>query len=1010
MIRYYPLVTIMFLYFSQAGSGQVNIIGPTEVCGGCHEFEVDSQSGTALQWQITSPNGSNTFNQGNPLTICFDSLLVHGAYTLTATTSNGVIATHVVYYWPPSSIFVGAQSTNFCNDPGNSCDQVCAGTEIQYAMEFPGQFNVIIEVTGGTLVDQGLYNFSILWDQPGQGSILVHDPVDQCILPFYLCVEILPNPDAIIGYNQQIAPSLIEICAGSTLPLQDLSQPFGKAFWTVSDGRISTEVNPTFQFDTPGDFTVTLIENGGCNCADTTSILVRVTADIAPSLDCMGTVCPGEQATYTATPGCAYIWTVSGNATILSGGTPGDETITVLWNSGPLGLITLESGGCPGFCPTATEFRIPILETTVPIEGPASVCSGNTATYFIQPYRGTEYTWTVSPGATILQGQGTNQITVSWPEVITISAGWVEVTFDHCTQGCSGSGRKDIHITYPFHVRGPLSGCPGDALDFEALRGNFPLGCNWEVLDEQGNAVANSVGLQTSYNYTANHGSGLFTVVASQPDPAQSCNTFYRWSFRIADPLPMPDSITGPDQICPGQSFSYLGHSSRPDLQLEWTIINGGSTTQKILDQTVVTWNAGGGPWRLQLRHRLSQAPNCVSDPVVMNLTALTQFDIQGDNELCIGETAPYYIGQNVGNMQIDWQLTPTSAGILQQNLTNVAITITWLDSGPATLQASICGVIQNYPVMVRPLPNPMVSGPSGICAGATASITTLDTYVQYGWYDEAGTLVSNSSSPDLGPGTWLIGVCDNLGCRDTNAFSLASYPAPEISLTSPDPMGICLANGDSGPMLHALAGNSGYQITWFHNGVLLPGASGQSVQVNDYGSYYVVVTDQNGCSSQSNALVVFDFCLGGGVVIGGQPVSGSPCPELSYTISPGAYCNIRAYEAVSSGPAITNPEWRVYDIINPGFQSIFQQTISYTFAKAGYYTLYFTGVLNGNACELAFIDTIPVSADFSAETVCEEDMMSFSDQSTYLPAYAITGWQWNFGDPASGPNNISTL
>ena len=33
----------------------------------------------------------------------------------------------------------------------------------------------------------------------------------------------------------------------------------------------------------------------------------------------------------------------------------------------------------------------------------------------------------------------------------------------------------------------------------------------------------------------------------------------------------------------------------------------------------------------------------------------------------------------------------------------------------------------------------------------------------------------------------------------------------------------------------------------------------------------------------------------------------------------------------------------------------------------------------------------------------------AFKEVSTYLPAYSLTGWQWNFGDPASLQQNQST-
>ena len=67
-----------------------------------------------------------------------------------------------------------------------------------------------------------------------------------------------------------------------------------------------------------------------------------------------------------------------------------------------------------------------------------------------------------------------------------------------------------------------------------------------------------------------------------------------------------------------------------------------------------------------------------------------------------------------------------------------------------------------------------------------------------------------------------------------------------------------------------------------------------------------------------------------------------------------------------------------------------------------------------GNTCSDTIRDTVylgSATANFAfADSACSGSVVQFTDSSTGSPNNAVTGWSWNFGDPASGPNNTSTL
>lgn len=77
---------------------------------------------------------------------------------------------------------------------------------------------------------------------------------------------------------------------------------------------------------------------------------------------------------------------------------------------------TYSTGNIAG-CDDSETLTINVVNTITPtISGNANVCNDNTTvyTYSVPTITGTVYEWTVSAGGTIVAGQGTNQITVTW--------------------------------------------------------------------------------------------------------------------------------------------------------------------------------------------------------------------------------------------------------------------------------------------------------------------------------------------------------------------------------------------------------------------------------------------------------------------------------------------------------------------------------------------------------------------------------------------------------------------
>jgi gliding motility-associated-like protein len=153
--------------------------------------------------------------------------------------------------------------------------------------------------------------------------------------------------------------------------------------------------------------------------------------------------------------------------------------------------------------------------------------------------------------------------------------------------------------------------------------------------------------------------------------------------------------------------------------------------------------------------------------------------------------------------------------------------------------------------------------------------------------------------------------------------------------------------------------------------------------------TYSLTVTDANGCTNSSamnltiNALPIPKF------------ISLDKC-----------FNNATPFTDQSTGGP-TQWSWNFGD-----GNSAVQQNPSHTYASAGNYLVTLVAT-NGFGCKDSIqhhviVNPIPV-ASFASNTVCIGNATSFTDHSS-ITSGSVSGWSWNFGDPASGANNISNL
>ncbi|MFN4256600.1 MAG: PKD domain-containing protein, partial [Saprospiraceae bacterium] len=1000
---------------------QVYIVGNEAICSGqCTDLTVvvTGASGTNLSFLWSGP-GNFSATQSS-VTACNP-----GTYTVRVLGNNGAVAwaEFVVYGIPSPQLLIFSDNKAPCNDSLSggqpACEKVCPYSTVTYSA---------IGGTGGQLwgadwsifgaqsytFDQQNNSVTVTWGGPGTGSLTVFSGDSLgCPGEATKCVTIIEPPQAEIGAAPAVQNGVIKICKGGTVYFENQSQDADYFEWDFGNGQTSLLANPTITFNQPGTFTARLIASSACLCSDTTEVQIQVESGDTPSLDCVGTICAGETVTYTSSTSCGgYIWQVSPNGQVIGGGGLTDNNITIQWTDGPLGTIQLGTLACVGnVCPEPAIVQVPIIADNAEIKGTARVCPSAEEVYSIEPFSGTNFVWTVASGGYITSGQGTHEIKVQWTSPSNVNTThWLSVEYTNCYLGCSGRDSLAVKILSPFFITGPVEVCEDGEELFSAKlsSNNSPFSCQWSLNAPAGGNTWNSASASTSTLIPFADGDGSYRILATPADPSRTCTDRAEWALTAKAKPAKPTAILGETTICPGQIYEYEADGVSPGNNVVWQAQNGGPATSATENATTLrTWGAANPRW-LSAAQITADDLACRSDTVRVNIADLPPISMSGKPLVCIGEVANYAV-QNFQNIDYQWQITPSDAGVFAEGNGTGAVEVFWQKPGTHTLRVTVCGKTATQNITVVDVPAPDVQHPAGLCPNfVDAVMTTVPTYSTWTWLDDTGAVVSTDAVPDLGPGTYAVEVRDANGCPAKTEFTIDEFPSPNLSVTTPDPTGFC--NNSVFVTMSALVTADGdYTYNWFKDNVPL-GVNTPTYTTNQYGKYTVNVVNQFGCPAKDGPITLFEYC-GGGVCH--NPSHPQTCPPgtVDIAIDPATVCNTFQFHN-SSGPLYQpgTAQWAFGESGGIALGTSFDENPLFMFPNAGHYivVLYATAT-NGAVCKDLDSVRVRAVARFEATPGCPGFPTVFKDISTFLPGEAIAGWAWNFGDPASGANNIST-
>ena len=988
------------------------------------ELWVDVQGGNAPYTFLWLTANGNIVSSG--ATVIVDS---PGTYLVQVTDANGeveecmlnVLATFQNNCISPSitagSLSVGHESN--CGNCDGSVDIIgLGGPNYSYTWSngsttssqsglCAGTYTLIITDAVGCILEQSI-------------TIGCTQTTSICPAETSLCIDILENPDAKVTTLPVATNGVISICEGQTVLFNNESEGATIFEWDFGNGNISSSMHTEQTYDNAGTYEAYLIARNDCYCSDTTFFTIEVENALTPMLDCVGTICEGQTVTYTADASCGtYNWTVTGNHNIIDGGGTGDDFISIEWLTGAEGIIELSVSGCTGgaVCLAPTIEVIPIISDDAEIEGPEKVCQEDEAIYFIDDYDGTDFVWTVSTGGNILEGQNTNRIKVKWNGPVSPNADqFVAVDYQNCYLGCEGSDQLDVFILPQLFIEGNIEACENGTSTHAAKKTNIgsnDVDSDWMVTYGNGTVVWTSPSPMSSVTLdwnTISAGDGRYSIRAIPSNPFEVCDAEFTTYVNIIQPPPTVNSIDGVTEICAGQTYTYTANSTENDVQFSWSINDGGNiSTQEGKSINVVFGNTP--PYTLSVLQISTAGLACESEAIDLEVFPLPSFTVSGDGNIC-QETEGTYVTSSFTGVQYDWEVIPSDAGTITQGQNSNIVNVFWHQDGNAQVQVTICGATESTPVTVLEKPQPMVDAPTHLCKDETVIVSVNNVFTSYLWRNEAGGTISSDPTIEVEAGTYELEVSDVFGCTNNIAFTIEEHPLPNVAVSVPGTRLICYANGDPAVEIHATEVPNGYTYVWFHDDVIIAGASGSVITTMEYGKFNAEVTDINGCVTRSRPVFLFEYCDPVGIC-NNPSLADLPCEEgtsVQYTFATAGSCDVVNFTNTSPDFVPGTIEWD-FDDLNSGAENTSTlENPTHQFSRVGYYivTLIATNSA-GLECWDAKVVEVPIVANFNFGKACVGSPVEFEDLSGFLPEESISSWFWDFGNPALGASNNST-
>lgn len=932
--------------------------GPDQhVCIG-ESATLTASGGTTYYWPMTG--GTTGSISVNPIATT--------NYTVIATNANGCTDNDVVTVTVHEAPSVSLQSFFLCTGSIATLDAGVSG--LTYNWSPNGQTTQTITINSG-----GVYGVTVT-DAFGCTSS--------------------STATVTAGTSLNVNLNDVSFCQGDSVVL-DPGYPGMTYVWTPGG-----QTTQTLTVNTPGTYGVTVTDPSGCSGSVSVNAQVNAipVALFSATNECLGIATQFTDASAAAGSNITnWNWNF-GDGHISSQQNPsyafstdGDHTVE---------LTVTSADGCTASYTTIVSVN-PLPEpsfsapnscagTTVAFTNQSTVASGNITTY----------SWNFGGGSTS---------TLTNPSFLFGTSGTKTVTLTATTAGgCSATVSQQVTVfPNPRALATANTVCEGATTTFTntSTITSGTINHSWDFGDGTTSSQRNP-----THTYATG---GVYTALLTTTSQHGCVDT----QAVTVNVQTAPVANAGADQnICTGNSVTLTATGGTNYL---WS--PGNQTTASI------TINPGNST---QYSVTVTDASGCsATDAVAVNILTPPVAQVSNDQSICSGETITLSGSGNGNMMWMPGGSTANSLTVQPAASTQYILTLTDLNG---------CSDQDTVQVVVNPRPSLVTSPDQTICSGSTVALTASGA-ATYSWFP------GGSSNPTMilaptSSNTFIVTGTSAAGCIATDTINITVNQAPVISL---QPTFICqgfsatLDAGNTGSFFSWSTGETTQTISVSDSGnysvvvtnpagcsslgataVIVGGSlasfptsnticNGQAVSLNagnpgstyawstgettqmisttTAGTYYVTVTDPNGCSATMlhevtvNPIPVVQFqatnaCLGDAIAFTNTSnISSGNIQQISWDFGNGLYSSA----------------------LNPSF----------TYNNPGTYNVSLTVTTNGGCASSAngtvTVHPLPV-ANFSADASCLGETTLFADGSSITDG-SISTWNWELGD-----NTQSTL
>jgi len=502
------------------------------------------------------------------------------------------------------------------------------------------------------------------------------------------------------------------VCAGAAITLTD---PAPGGVWSTSNGN-ATIIAGIVTGVTAGTDTVYYTVTGSCGSVSVSASIVVNPLPSAGTVTGPSTLCIGTPATYTdaATGGS---WSVSNShAGITAGGMATPLT------TGPDTVYYSVTNSCGTVSASETVTVLGALSAGT-ITGSGAVCTGTSVTLTDGIPGGT---WSASNSNATVSAGVVNGVTAGVDTIsytVTGSCGSVSATKIISVEATPAAGT----------ITGPSNVCLGSPVTLT----DAATGGAWSASNPA--ATVSTAGLVTAI--TAGTDTISYTVTNACGSAAATL------AVEVSTSLPSAGIISGPSTVCAGSSITLADAVTGG----VWNSTNASAT---VTGGTVTGVTPGMDTITYTVTNACGSA--MASAPVTVG-AALVTGTISGPAGVCIGSTITLTDAAPGGTWSSSNVDATVSGGV-----------VTGVSAGTSTISYTVsgsCGAASaTWSVAVSNAPNAgTISGPAGVCAGSTITLTDATT---------GGTWSSSNTRATVGIGGAVTGVMTGL---DTIRYSVTN-------------------------------------------------------------------------------------------------------------------------------------------------------------------------------------------------------------------------------------------